>query len=107
MRFGVPPMRSLPLFRRRSVSPAYYDREADIVYVELGRPKVEHSLEMGWGLIDMDRQDRPLGIEIWRARGKLPADLLEAMPEPRLRWHEHDSIRKVMSRLSGALPGKR
>lgn len=89
------------------MSPAYYDREAEIVYVELSRVKVEHSLETEWGLIDMDRQDRALGIEIWRPPGMLPADLLEALPEPRLRWHERGLIRKVTSRLSGALPGGR
>jgi uncharacterized protein YuzE len=63
----------------------YYDREARIVYLPLtpnGDGETLNSQETGWGLIDHNRRGEPCGIEIWNAAQMLPADLLEALPEP-------------------------
>jgi uncharacterized protein YuzE len=73
---------------------AYYDREAGIVYVTvLSRRRRKHrsllarSDERGWGLIHYDTSGEVVGFEFWRPKEMLPADLLEAMPEPEfMRW---------------------
>jgi uncharacterized protein YuzE len=62
---------------------AYYDREADIVWVPLGFSNDAMSEETEWGLIDRDADtDRVVGIEIRDASGRLPADLLAVIPPP-------------------------
>lgn len=65
--------------------PAYYDREARIVYLPFG-PDADgetlHSERTCWGLIDYDREGRPCGAEIWSPSQMLPLDLLEALPDP-------------------------
>jgi uncharacterized protein YuzE len=62
---------------------AYYDREADIVWVPLGFSNDAMSEETEWGLIDRDADtDRVVGIEIRDASGRLPEDLLAVIPPP-------------------------
>lgn len=60
----------------------YYDREANIVYVELRTIEVARSVEREWGLIDLGDDGEPVGIEYWDASARLPAELLEALPRP-------------------------
>lgn len=62
----------------------YYDREADIVYVELRAIEAARSIEHEWGLIDLGDDGEPVGIEYWDASERLPAELLAALqaPEP-------------------------
>ena len=60
----------------------YYDREADIVYVELQDVAIARSVEHDWGLIDVDAEGSPIGLEYWDASNRLPAELLGALPSP-------------------------
>lgn len=63
----------------------YFDREARIVYLPLtpnGDGDTLTSQPTDWGLIDYDRRGLPCGVEIWNAAKVLPADLLDALPEP-------------------------
>lgn len=65
---------------------SHYDRDADIAALNLegfdGTRAVGEDHE--WGLVLRDREsNRVVGIELWRASERLPADLLEALPEPR------------------------
>jgi hypothetical protein len=61
----------------------YFDREADIVWIRLrAEPGYVVSSLTSWGLIDYDETtDVPQGVEIW-SPGFLPADLLDALPDP-------------------------
>jgi uncharacterized protein YuzE len=62
---------------------AYYDREADIAWLRTGVAKTVVSEEVGWGLLDHDRlTNEVVGIEIWAASSRLPAELLEQLPAP-------------------------
>jgi uncharacterized protein YuzE len=62
---------------------AYYDREADIVWIPTGSSDDAVSEETEWGLVDHDASsDAVVGIEIWAASTRLPADLLAALPHP-------------------------
>lgn len=62
---------------------AYYDREADIVWIPTGSSDDAVSEETGWGLIDHDASsDAVVGIEIWAASTRLPEDLLAKLPRP-------------------------
>ena len=61
----------------------YYDREADILYVELRAADAPRNVEHGWGLIDLGDDGVPVGIEYWDASERLPAELLAALPAPR------------------------
>jgi len=68
------------VFRERL---AYYDRQADIVWIPTGRSDDVVNEKTGWGLLDHDAStDEIVGIEIWKASTRLPADLLEALPHP-------------------------
>jgi uncharacterized protein YuzE len=65
---------------------SHYDREADIAALDL--PAAEGTRAVGeeheWGLVLRDRESkRVVGFEIWKASERLPAELLEALPEPR------------------------
>jgi uncharacterized protein YuzE len=65
---------------------AHYDREVDIAWFQFGEDgesNIDHSDEKEWGLIDRDDQGRVVGLEFWSASERLPAPLLEALPEPR------------------------
>lgn len=65
---------------------AHYDSEVDIAWFRFGtpgNPKIDHSDEMGWGLIDRDEEGGVLGLEFWNASEQLPPALLEALPEPK------------------------
>jgi uncharacterized protein YuzE len=62
---------------------AYYDREADIAWLRIGVADTVVSEEVGWGLLDHDPETHEVvGIEIWRASSRLPAELLEQLPAP-------------------------
>lgn len=72
----------LDIFHRRKHD-AYYDRDADIVWIPTGASDDAVSRETSWGLIDHDaRSDAVVGIEIWAASTRFPVDLLDALPEP-------------------------
>jgi uncharacterized protein YuzE len=60
----------------------YYDRQADIVYVELVDDSVAQSIEHGWGLIDVNSSGQTVGFECWTASQRFPAELLDALPQP-------------------------
>jgi uncharacterized protein YuzE len=62
---------------------AYYDREADIAWLRTGVADTVVSEELDWGLIDHDRAtNEVVGIEIWSASSRLPAELLDNLPAP-------------------------
>lgn len=62
---------------------AYYDREADIVWIPTGPSSDVVSEETSWGLIDRDRGSRDsAGLEIWSASDRIPAEVLESLPAP-------------------------
>ena len=62
---------------------AYYDREADIAWLPTGAADEVVSEEVGWGLLDHDRDTNDVvGIEIWAASSRLPAELLAQLPAP-------------------------
>jgi uncharacterized protein YuzE len=62
---------------------AYYDREADIVWIPTGSSDDAVSEETAWGLVDHDESsDAVVGIEIWAASTRLPKDLLAKLPDP-------------------------
>jgi uncharacterized protein YuzE len=62
---------------------AYYDRDADIVWIPTGVSDDVVSQETSWGLVDHDASsDVAVGIEIWAASTRLPEDLLAKLPRP-------------------------
>jgi uncharacterized protein YuzE len=62
---------------------AYYDREADILWIPLGAADSVFNERADWGLVDLDKATRSVvGVEIWNAAERLPADLLEKFPPP-------------------------
>jgi len=62
---------------------AYYDREADIAWLPTGDSDDVVSEEVQWGLIDHDAAtDAVVGIEVWSASERLPAELLATLPAP-------------------------
>ncbi len=62
---------------------AYYDREADIAWLPTGDADTVVSEEVEWGLLDHDRQtNEVVGIEIWKASSRLPAEVLDQLPAP-------------------------
>jgi uncharacterized protein YuzE len=62
---------------------AYYDREADIAWLPTGDSDDVVSEEVQWGLIDHDAStDAVVGIEVWSASERLPAELLATLPAP-------------------------
>lgn len=62
---------------------AYYDQDADIAWLPTGASTDVVSEEVAWGLLDHDRVTGEIvGIEIWSASERLPAEVLEALPAP-------------------------
>jgi uncharacterized protein YuzE len=62
---------------------AYYDREADIAWLRIGVADTVVSEEVEWGLLDHDRvTNEVVGIEIWKASSRLPAEVLDQLPAP-------------------------
>jgi uncharacterized protein YuzE len=62
---------------------AYYDRDADIAWMPTGDAERVVSEELDWGLVDHDQEtDAVVGIEIWAASSRLPAEVLAKLPEP-------------------------
>ena len=64
---------------------SHYDRGADIAALNL--KGFDGSQVFGedhdWGLLLRDRKTQEVvGIELWRASDRLPAQLLDALPEP-------------------------
>jgi uncharacterized protein YuzE len=65
---------------------AYFDREADIVWLPTAPAGDIVGDEQSWGLIDRDRETGEVtGIEIWTASEILPEWLLDDLPRPRRR----------------------
>lgn len=63
---------------------AYYDPDADIAWLPTGQSDDVVSERVLGGLHDYDRTTRQLvAIEVWDASIRLPANLLEALPQPR------------------------
>jgi uncharacterized protein YuzE len=66
----------------REAMHAHYDPDVDIALIVLQRGEAV-SQEYDWGLIDRDPGDGHLiGFEIWNASGRLPPQLLDALPTP-------------------------
>jgi uncharacterized protein YuzE len=68
---------------------AYYDPEANIALFIFTRNHEDDftlvSDETPWGLIHYDEKTKePVGIELWGASKRLPAAVLEALPEPKM-----------------------
>jgi uncharacterized protein YuzE len=62
---------------------AYYDREADIVWLPVGDSVDIRGDEQSWGLIARDRSTGEVeSIEIWSASEVLPSWLLDNLPSP-------------------------
>ncbi len=62
---------------------AYYDRDADIAWLPTGDSDDVVSEEVDWGLIDHDSgSDEVVGVEVWSASKRLPAELLATLPAP-------------------------
>ena len=64
---------------------SHYAREDDIASLELEEfdGRRVYGVDHEWGLILRDRDtDRVVGLEVWRASERLPAELLEALPQP-------------------------
>lgn len=62
---------------------AYYDRDADIAWLPTGDSEDVVSEEVDWGLLDHDAgTDEVVGIEVWSASKRLPAELLATLPTP-------------------------
>ena len=62
---------------------AYYDREADIVWLPIGGSVDIRGDEQSWGLIARDRSTGEVeSIEIWSASEVLPSWLLDNLPSP-------------------------
>lgn len=62
---------------------AYYDRDADIAWLPTGAGGDVVSEELGWGLVDHDREtDDVVGVEIWAASSRLPREVLAVLPAP-------------------------
>lgn len=64
---------------------SHYDPEVDIASLTLegfnGRDA--YAQDYDWGLVIRDRKsDEIVGFEFWRASKLLPAEVLEALPEP-------------------------
>lgn len=64
---------------------SHYDRDADIVWLELaGFDGSQVAVqEADWGLVETDSQTGAVvAIEFWKASTILPSELLEALPSP-------------------------
>jgi uncharacterized protein YuzE len=62
---------------------AYYDRDADIAWFPTGESDDVVSERIPGGLRDYDRASLTLvAIEVWGASTRLPAAILDALPEP-------------------------
>ena len=69
---------------------AYYDPDADIVWLPTGESADVVSERVPDGLRDYDRASHQLvGIEVWDASTHLPASILGALPAPGPRSQEN------------------
>jgi uncharacterized protein YuzE len=59
---------------------AYYDPDADIFVADRMKAAIARSQEQPWGLLDIAEDGRVVGIEVWDASTRLPAELLRATP---------------------------
>lgn len=63
---------------------AHFDREVSILWFRTGESSMIYGSEHSWGLTIHDRTtDAVVGIELWEACKRLPADLLDCIPTPR------------------------
>lgn len=62
---------------------SHYARESDIALLTLGSSRKSRARETPWGLLEFDSMTGELiSLEFWEASQRLPAELLEALPEP-------------------------
>jgi uncharacterized protein YuzE len=62
---------------------AYYDRDADIVWLPTGESCDVVSERVDWGLVDHDSTtDEVVGVEVWSASKRLAPEVLAALPAP-------------------------
>lgn len=62
---------------------AYYDRDADIVWLPTGVSSDVVSERVDWGLVDHDATtDEVVGVEVWSASKRLAPEVLAALPTP-------------------------
>ncbi|MGH3949859.1 MAG: DUF2283 domain-containing protein [Pseudonocardiaceae bacterium] len=64
---------------------SHYDRDADIVWLELPGFDSDHLAvqEAEWGLVERDSETGAIvAVEFWKASRILPRELLEGLPAP-------------------------
>ena len=62
---------------------AYWDREADIVWIPTAPAEFVASEELSWGLVDHDKKTGEVtALEIWNASKALPIEMIERLPSP-------------------------
>ncbi len=62
---------------------AYWDRQADIVWIPTAPAEFVTSEELSWGLVDHDKKtDEVTALEIWNASKTLPIEMIERLPSP-------------------------
>jgi uncharacterized protein YuzE len=60
---------------------SYYTPDGDIAYLRVRDPSgAVSSREETWGLLDYDAQGQLVGVEIWGASERLPAEVLDVLP---------------------------
>lgn len=75
---------------------AYYDRDADIAWFPTGESDDVVSERVPDGLRDYDRTShRLVAIEVWAASTRLPANILEALPAPRVDQRRRPSLKRA------------
>jgi len=77
---------------------SHYDREVDIAALNLEGFDGCHAYgeQHEWGVLLREREtDRVIGVELWKASGCLPSEVLEGLPEPVPAAHLGASDRRV------------
>jgi len=55
-----------------------YDAESDILYLLIKEGQIKDTVEVSEDMfIEYDENDKPVGIELWRARGNVFGELLK------------------------------
>jgi uncharacterized protein YuzE len=63
----------------------YYDRQADVLLVEVSEEDADRSEEREWGLVDLAEDGHTVAVEVWRASTRLPSEVLATLPPPPVR----------------------
>lgn len=64
---------------------SHYDRDVDIAALNLEGFDGGHAYgeQHEWGVLLREREtDQVIGIELWKASGRLPSEVLEGLPGP-------------------------